>query len=73
MGWQRTSRNPASALMTRCNADDLSFRDKNNRFDEQRVNRERHGFLDALLERLHQDFPGPADAHRPFIEMLEDD
>eukprot|EP00969_Alexandrium_andersonii_P267357 11815006-Alexandrium_andersonii.AAC.1 len=58
--------------MTRCNAYDLSFRGANHCFDEQRVNRECPGFLDALLARLRRDFAAPADAHQPYVEMLED-
>eukprot|EP00969_Alexandrium_andersonii_P299987 13261613-Alexandrium_andersonii.AAC.1 len=63
----------ASSLMTRCNAFNLSFRDPDHRFNEDRVKEQRPGFLVALRARLSERFATPADALQPYIELLDDD
>eukprot|EP00969_Alexandrium_andersonii_P339043 14985832-Alexandrium_andersonii.AAC.1 len=59
--------------MARCNAFDMSFRDPDHRFNEQRVNEQCPGFPNARLARLRERFAAPADAVRPYIEVLGDD
>eukprot|EP00969_Alexandrium_andersonii_P099171 4373886-Alexandrium_andersonii.AAC.1 len=73
LGWPASSRKPTSALMARCNNFDVAFRGENGRFDDNRVRQECPGFEDWLRARVRREFPEPADAGRPFVEMLEDD
>eukprot|EP00969_Alexandrium_andersonii_P272214 12031332-Alexandrium_andersonii.AAC.1 len=59
--------------MTRCNAFNLSFRDPDHCFNEDRVNEQCPGFLAVLRARLRERFATPADALQLDIELLDDD
>eukprot|EP00969_Alexandrium_andersonii_P357837 15449713-Alexandrium_andersonii.AAC.1 len=59
--------------MARCSNFDVAFRDKNGRFDVDRVRQEYLGFTQWLYDRISREFPALADDNRPFAELLEGD
>eukprot|EP00969_Alexandrium_andersonii_P079638 3511259-Alexandrium_andersonii.AAC.1 len=64
VGWPAQASNPASSLMTRCNAFSLSFRSRDHSFDADRIESQRPGFLAALRARLRERYATPADAQQ---------